>query len=184
MTMPTFTDGTLVHQASLNSLSTGINNLSSYLLGAVPPRTYLPYAALHQSAAQSIPTNADTLLNFDTADVNNDNMWVSSANNQLTVQTAGTYAVFAQASFVGNATSDRYLFILMNGTSTSTNAVAEDHQAGLNAGDGNLLHCSAFLPSLAAGATLYLSVWQGSGGALNTVAGRSTPRFYAWRIGP
>jgi hypothetical protein len=183
MTMPTFTDGTLVAQGPLNLLSTGINNLSTYLLGAVPPRSYVPQAALHQTVAQSIPNITDVLLSFTTADSNTDNMWVGSQPNQLTVKTAGTYAVFAQASLKGTS-PDNYLFILMNGTNTSTNSVAEDHQNGNNSGDGCLLHCSALLPSLAAGATFYVSVWQNSGAGFTTAIDRSTARFYAWRIGP
>lgn len=184
MTMPTFTDGVVVHQASLNSLSTGINNLSTYVLGAAPPRSYVPMVALRQASVQSVPNASDTLVNWDTADANNDNMWTGSSPNVVTVRTAGTYAFWAQGTFAANGTNDRYMWLLMNGTNAATNSIAESHQPGYSGIDGNLLGSFALMPSLAVGATFYVDLWQNAGGAINTGTGRACSRLYAWRIGP
>ena len=62
MTMPTFTDGVVVHQAPLNALSTGINNLSTSSLGAPPPRSYVPTLRLRKTAAQTFTTAVNTLV--------------------------------------------------------------------------------------------------------------------------
>lgn len=185
MTMPIFTDGQIVHQGDLNALSTGINNLATYMLGATLPRSYVPMIKLQRAAAQTIPTGTDTLVSWDTVvGPNNDTMWVASQPTTVSIKTAGSYVVLAQGSLATNTTGSRYMQILLNGTDSTTNAVAMDNQAGANWGDGNMMRAAVLLPGLSAGSTIYLNLWQNSGGNLSTLVGRGACTLSVWRVGP
>jgi hypothetical protein len=164
--MPTFTDGILVHAASLTSLSTGVNSINSLLTGANAPRAYVPTSTARITSNKSISNNLDTLVTFDSAGVNNDTMWTAAVNH-FTVKTAGVYLVWAQAHFTAAAGGIRAAYILLNGTSVTTNAVAGAFRNPLNFGDGNFFCCVTPPLSLAVNATLFFSVYQNSGGALN-----------------
>ncbi len=182
--MPTFVDGSLVHQADLNLLSTGINNLSNIVTGAPAPRAYVPHASLKQTVSQSIPPATDVLINLDVAESNPDNMWVPSVANTVTIRTAGSYEVDCQFPLQTPA-SDIYLFLLVNGTSTSVNNVGgEDHKPGFNTNDGQVLHANAFFPSLAVGSVIYMSVWHSASGNVSTTVGRTCARLNIRRMGP
>jgi hypothetical protein len=166
MTMPTFTDGVLVHATSLTSLSTGVNAINSLLTGAVAPRAYVPAAYAKITANKSIANNADTIVTLDTDPLDNDATWTATVNH-FTIKTAGVYISWAQVHFTPAAGGIRAGYILLNGTSVSTNAVAAGFRNPLNFGDGNFF-CVVTPPmSLAVNAALYLSVYQNSGGALN-----------------
>lgn len=184
MTMPTFTDATVVHQASLNSLSTGVNNLSLLMTGVPAPRTYIPTSAAFINTNHSIPNSTDTIVTLDqafSAVVNNDNMWVAG-QNAFTIQTGGVYIAYAQLHFDLNATGVRALHILLNGTAVS-NSVAAASDNALNVGEGNAFSARTPPMALAPGATLYLSAYQNSGGALNLTTVLSGTYMSVIRVG-
>lgn len=188
MTMPTFTDGTVVHQASLNSLSTGINNLSTYALGAVPPRSYVPTVRLRRVAGFTVTTGTNTPVSWDTIDVNNDNMFTLSAPSTITIQTAGSYALNVEWGWTASTSGDRVIWGTKNGTSTTANSVCTDeqHGASLITGRGNTMHIATVLPSCIVGDTFFVIVFQNSGGSLTSITSGFQPvsSLSMWRIGP
>lgn len=173
----------MVNAAILNTVSTGINNLASLRTGAVQPRAYVPICTASLTSTQSIPNNTDTAVTLGTAGINNDGIWTSGVT-PLTIRTAGTYLVWAQATFDANTSGVRALHILLNGTSVSTNAVAGGSDNALNvAASINQLMCRTSPLSLAVGATLRLSVYQNSGGALSVDSVVSGTFLSVLRIG-
>lgn len=186
MTMPTFTDGVVVHQGDLNGLSTGINNLSTYTLGAVPPRAYVPTLRVRRVAAQTIPNNANTLVSWDTVDVNNDNMFSLSTPTTITIQTAGSYAFDVEWGWANSTSGDRVIWATKNGTSTIANSVATDEQHGVSlvTGRGNTMHIATVLPACVIGDTLFTQVYQNAGGSLNSTTIQPVSSLSLWRIGP
>src|SRR5947209_16092439 len=182
MTMPTFIDGTLVHAASLTSPSSGTNAINSLLTGAVAPRAYIPTSTAKITSNKSIANNTDTLVTFDSAGVNNDTMWAAAATH-FTIKTAGVYFAWAQCNFAPTAGGIRAAYILLNGTSVATNAVAGAFRNPLNFGDGNFFLVFAPPMSLAVNATLYFSVYQNSGAALNLTSGDSGSYMGVVRVG-
>lgn len=188
MTMPTFLDGTVVHDATLNLLSAGINNLSTYTLGAVPPRAYNPTLRLRRVTAFSVANATNTSVSWDTVDVNNDAMFTLSAPATISIQTAGSYALTVEWGWASSSAGDRVIWGTKNGTSTTANSVCTDeqHAAALITGRGNTMHIATVLPSCIVGDTFFAVVFQNSGGALASI----TPGFQPvsslsmWRIGP
>lgn len=189
MTMPTFTDGVVVHQASLNSLSTGINNLSTYTLGAAPPRTYVPTLRLRKNGQTTITTNLNTNVSWDTIDVNTDNMFTLSAPTVITVQTAGSYAVMVEYGWVQNSTGGRVLWVNKNGSNPSANGIGIDEQAAsgpISTSRGNTHHIANMLPNCVVGDTFVVTVFQSSGGGLANIPNTLPPlcSLVCWRVCP
>lgn len=182
--MPTFADDQLVTAAILNLLPSGVNALGSLVTGAVAPRAYVPTVGASINTTHSVATGTDTIITMDTAGINNDVMWTAAVNH-LTIKTAGIYVVWAQATFDANTTGVRALHILLNGTSVTTNQVGAAGSNALSLVGGSITQIMARTPplSLAVNATLYLSVFQNSGGALNTLNTISGTYLCATRIG-
>lgn len=181
--MPTFADSVMVNAAVLNTVSTGINALASLRTGAVQPRAYVPICVASLTSTRSIPNNSDTLVTLQTAGINNDGMW-SSGVAQLTIKTAGTYLAWAQTTFDANTSGVRASHILLNGTSVSANAVAGASDNALTvAASINQIMCRTPPLALAVNATLYLSVYQNSGGSLNVDSVVSGTFLSVLRIG-
>lgn len=166
MTMPTFTDGVVVHAVDLTKLSTGINNLNTLLTGAVAPKVIVPTATARLNSTHSTANATDTVITFDVAGVNNEAIWIAG-QQPFTVVTAGVYVAWAQASYIANATGVRTAHILLNGTSVATNAVARASESAPSGTDLSTFSLKTAPMSLAVGATLYFSAWQSSGGALS-----------------
>jgi hypothetical protein len=163
-------DGTVVHQADLNALAQNLTNLYGYNQGGFA--TQRPAALAQQTSAQTIPTSTDTLLTFNAATINTDNMWVASQPAQLTIQVAGIYILFAQTFWPGNravsgATPWVTMDILVNGTS----GTAVSH-----AGCGVISSATTATPgaglfsmipaNLASGGTVFLSCNQNYGASV------------------
>lgn len=165
MTMPTFIHGVLVHAASLTGLVQGINGVNQVLTGAALPRAYIPTVGASITSNHTISNNTDTVVTLDTAGLNNDTMWVASANH-VTIKTAGTYLAWVQTHFTAAAGGVRSCHIMLNGTSPTSNAVAAGARNALNFGDGNFFCCVTPPLALAVNAQLYFSVFQNSGGPL------------------
>lgn len=187
MTMPTFTDGVVVHAVDMNKLPTGINNLNTVVTGAVAPRAYVPLLRLQRTASQTIPTATNTAVSWDTINVNNDNMFTLVSPTQITIQTAGSYALDVEWGWTANGTGGRAIWGTKNSTSTA-NAVCIDEQipGTMATGRGNTMHIATVLPNCVVGDTFFVIVYQSSGGNLNSVTTTAIPvsSLSMWRIGP
>ena len=174
VTMPTFTDGGIPTAANLNAIATGINNLGSLLTGVAATRQVIPVASCYINAAQAIATGADTLVTFNAATINEDYLWIPSVGHHV-VNTAGTYILWAQINFDYNATGIRAAHMLVNGTSVATNSVAagSGNPANVVGNIGTAFVCMSPPLALTAGANVYLSVFQNSGGPLNLIHNES-----------
>jgi hypothetical protein len=164
-TIPTFTDGMIVHASDLNALAANITNLYTYnQTGFVTQR---PCVIAKQTTGQILTSNTDTLINFQSAAINTDSMWTAAAPNQFTIQHAGIYFVFSQTrypSVPSNALNQGLTAsLLANGTSFA-NAIATMGLIPPSTGSGTG-PCFTVI-NLAAGATLYLNLWQSTGGSL------------------
>ena len=173
--IPTFTDGVVVHQADLNALGTNLTNLYNYNQAGF--FTQRPTVLAKQTTTQSIAASTNTLINFDTAVINTDTMWVASVANQVTIQHAGIYFMFGELRFPGQtgATLANYFAvdILVNGTTPGTNSICYTAGPMLNITSALPLGFQAFgCANLAAGATVYLNVSHNSGGAISTQVDR------------
>jgi hypothetical protein len=125
-------------------------------------------ARVTASAAQSIPNNTATKITFNTASSTptvesyDPNGWFDDANDRIVVDQAGFYAITANVGFGTNATSRRFVSILVNG----------DDRGSINVGASpaatTLLSVSTNV-YLFAGDYVEVQVLQLSGGALNTV---------------
>jgi hypothetical protein len=183
MTMPTFVDGVVVHATSLNSLSTGVNAINTLLTGAAAPRAYIPTATARITSNKTISNNLDTLVTFDAAGVNNDAAWTASTNH-FTIKTAGVYIAWAQCNFAAASGGIRAAYILLNGTSVSTNAVAGVFDNAQSIGGGNFFALATQPLQLAVNATLYFSVYQNSGSSLALASTTESGNFMSLaRIG-
>jgi hypothetical protein len=174
--LTSFVDGTFPHQADLNNYGSNIDALCQLTTGktAASGVSSKPLCRVSLNANQSIPDSTITVVSWNAAGANTDNMWVASQPTQLTVQTAGWYAILLQDSWTGATQSNRSCGIMINGTSEATNGVAKNWFAGsLN---GPWYHQVVAYEHLAAGATIYGYVYQVSGGALNLVT--SVPGTY------
>jgi len=164
--IPSFTDGTIVHATDLNALASNLTNLYNYEQARF--NSQRPCVIAKQTTGQAISNATDTLVNFQTATVNTDNMWTASAPNVLTVQHAGIYFVFSQARYpsVGANALNQVLTasLLANGTSFAANAIATMGIIPPSVGSGTG-PCFTVI-NLAAGATLYLNLWQSTGGSV------------------
>jgi hypothetical protein len=181
--LPTFVTGAIVHQADLNLLSTAINNLSLLASGVVAPRSYIPAVAANINASQSIANNTDQTVTWNTSSVNNDTMWAAGAADHLTINSAGVFVLWARIHFAANATGHRAAHIMLNGTSIIANSVAVTALAATGTSADSIFTCISAPVRLPLGATVYLSVYQNSGGALNLLTALSGTMLSAIRIG-
>lgn len=161
--IPSFTDGSVVHQADLNALASNLTNLFNENQGGF--NTQRPCVIAQQTVAQTVNNATDTLVSFNSANVNTNNMWVAGNPTQLTIQTAGIYWVFSQVRWptIGAPalTTVCASNILANGTSTA-NTIASNLLPFVNSGAGCGTQAGV-IANLVANATLYLDVWQSSG---------------------
>lgn len=169
--IPTFVDGNVLSASQLNALGSNISNLFTYNQGSF--NTQRPCVIAKQTTGQTILTTSDTLVNFNTAPVNTNNMWTASVANTITIQTAGIYWVFAQTCWpviagpsfsIAGATN-----LFKNGTNPPSNTIASDvslllgQVAPASAGTTNTV---GIITNLAVGDVLHLDVWQNCGGTL------------------
>jgi hypothetical protein len=125
-------------------------------------------ARITATAAQSILNNTATKITFNTASSTptvesyDPQGWFDNANDRIVVDQAGFYAITANVGFGTNATSRRFVSILVNG----------DDRGSINVGASpaatTLLSVSTNV-YLFAGDYVEVQVLQLSGGALNTV---------------
>jgi len=165
-TIPTFTDGLVVHATDLNALASNLTNLYNYNQASF--NSQRPCVIVKQTTGQSIANNTNVLINFQSALVNTDNMWTASVANQITIQHAGIYLIIGQTCYpqagAPTVTTTNAANILVNSTNPSTNAVSSSGGGGgINASGP----CTATLQNLAAGATVFLNTAHTYGGTIN-----------------
>lgn len=164
--IPSFTDGTIVHQGSLNALSSNLTNLYNYTLGGFLNSP--AFCITNQTIAQSIPNTTATPISFNTTVVNSSTMWVASQPTQLTVTIAGTYLLIGKVRYGASAAGTfRFAEVMINGTSSPGNVVADSVAPPGTAGSGSAA-TAVIAYRLAVGNTIFLAALQDSGGGLNT----------------
>lgn len=167
--IPSFVDGSVVHQADLNALASNLTNLFNENQGGF--RTQRDCVITTRTTLQTINNSTDTLISFSSASVNTNNMWTASQPTQITIQTAGIYWIFGQVRWPVIAGSTQAMgmsgSILVNGTSYLANGVAAQLCAPVNAGSG-ISAVVGCLVNLAVGAVVYLNAWQNTGAAVTT----------------
>ena len=169
--IPSFTDGNVLSASQLNALGSNITNLYNYNQGGF--NTQRPCVIAIQTTSQNINSATDTLVSFNSAPVNTNNMWVASQATQITIQTAGIYWIFTQVRWpvisgpafnIAGACN-----IYKNGTNPPTNTIATSVSLLLgNASpvSGGTVNTAGIITNLAVGDVLYLDVWQNCGGTL------------------
>jgi hypothetical protein len=161
--IPSFTDGTIVHQADLNSLATNLTNLYSYNQGGF--FTQRPCVIATQTSGQAVANATDTLVSFNSAPVNTNNMWVASQATQITIQTAGVYYCFGLIPYptIASPTLSTVCTanLWVNGTSPS-NAVNGTDIPFVAAGSGAAPQAS-YLGNFASGTVIYLDAYHTAG---------------------
>lgn len=174
---PTYTapvewvDGQLVTAADFN---TYFSNVLLFLYKSVVARVY-------NNAALSIATATNTILTFNSERFDPSGMHSTSVNtSRITISEAGVYSLAAGVRFAANATGERLVNILLNGTTiiaqarTPANAVVS---AATSIGVSTLY-------ALVAGDYVEVQVYQSSGGNLNVeVSGSFSPEFSIARVG-
>jgi hypothetical protein len=165
--IPSFTDGTIVHQAAVNALASNLSNLYNFALGGFESAP--PFCIANQTSTQSVTNNTYVPISFNTTLINVSNMWVASQPTQLTIQVAGTYILWGQVIWSGSTAGYRGQALTVNGLGVPGNQVSGQNWPN---NPGGFVASSCFaLYKLSAGATIYNMGWQNSGGALATSTG-------------
>lgn len=136
-------------------------------------------ARVYHNASQSINDSTVQTLAFNSERYDTDTIHDNVTNNsRLTCKTAGKYLICFTIAFATNATGDRSINIMLNGTT--------------NIGSSRCKPAAATYTILT-GATIYnltvndyveMTVWQNSGGALNIIGDSAySPEFMMQRIG-
>ena len=131
---------------------------------------------VYNDAAISVPNTTWTTLNFNSERWDTDNLHSTvSATDRITVTTSGVYVVMANVSFDSHANGDRWITVILDGT-TEIAVVAQP-------GNTTTMVASTIY-SLTAGQYLQLRVYQSSGGALNVTAiANYSPELMVQKIG-
>lgn len=136
---------------------------------------------LTHSANQSIANSTFTTLTFDTESYDDGGYHSSGAATRITIPAGrgGKYVVFASGYFASGGGNQRFIRILLNGSSNVLSA-----QVGVS---GSITFAStvAGILLLAVGDYIEAQVFQDSGGALNVTANSAfSPLFGASYLGP
>lgn len=139
-----------------------------------------PRAVVTRSVAQSIPNNTLTVITWDTIVINDYVLPLFSlgAPTVMTLTEPGFYSVSAHVSFVANATGYRQIRIEFSGTPVTAQSLNN-----LGASVGIDLNISANVYTSTNTDTVRVSVFQNTGGALNTATAPIIPRLSVARIG-
>lgn len=119
-----------------------------------------PMARVARQAVQTLTTATVTAVTFDTEQIDN-NSWFTASSTTVTVNVAGEYLLVCAASLVSNATGFRQIRLNQNGTNTDI-----DTRAAVNGDDTRM--SAMWQKTAASGDTFSLSLYQNSGGNLNT----------------
>jgi hypothetical protein len=169
ITTPTFVDGALVRQPTLNVLPYDIDALAQINLGhtADSAPASKPLTKLTLSAAQNIATGVAgtcTIVTWGTELYDTDNLWTSAAPDHITIRTAGWYRIIAQAVWASGVSSERVVQVLVGGTADPLNVAASSNL--LTAASFGIHQQVVAYEHLQAGSTVYIGVYQDSGSTL------------------
>jgi hypothetical protein len=93
-------------------------------------------------------------------------MWTASVPDRLTIQHGGIYTLFSEVRWPTFGSPALTIVcasnVMTNGTNVTTNTIASNLLPMVNGGAGCGTQCST-LVNLAAGATVFLDVWQNTG---------------------
>lgn len=136
------------------------------------------YGSMRQNAAQAIANNAFTEMNWTTrTDTNATGITIT--NSGFTCVVPGLYTVTASATFAANATGQRHMNLVHNGT-TEIQGYSTDAPTG-----GDLCRMTtASTFKLAATDTVSVNIYQSSGANLNTNIGVGHNILRAVWVGP
>jgi hypothetical protein len=156
------TAGEVYTAAAHNVIVTDVNNL------IVPPMCRVYY-----SSTFSIVNNTHTIMTHSstnsTEDIDTDGMLSLSATpSNITIQTAGVYAVSATFDFAANATGIRYARIVRNRGGTRE-GIASAQVASAGASNNTIMSLAGII-SCNANDLIEMGVFQNSGGALDMAA--------------
>ncbi|HXI17890.1 MAG TPA: hypothetical protein VNM48_16130 [Chloroflexota bacterium] len=166
------------HHAQAHALSGG-DHTGALALSQLPT---VPSCRVYNSAAQSIPNNAETAVTLDSERFDASGLHSTTVNTSRFAVPAGLGGIYeitgnAQIS-PSSAGTRRYGAIRLNGTTLL--AVSE----GIISATQPAWFTPTGIYSLAAGDYVELVVFQNSGGALNSVASPNTsPEFSMVRVG-
>lgn len=160
-----FVDGTIVHQGALNNLSANGDTLCQITTGKTSASgvSSKPIVEAHLTATFNVANSLDTLISWNAQGYDTDNMWTASQSTQFNIQTAGKYRISTVSDWTANVTGQRVTKIMVNGTGNA-NVVASFIGNASSAFD--TCYPVAYTVQLAAGAVVYIDVFQTSGGAL------------------
>jgi hypothetical protein len=140
----------------------------------------IPAARATSSSTQSIPNASVTNVALNTEDFDTANLHDNATNNHfLTAPVAGVYQISGNVRWATNATGTRFMDI----SATGGGRIASVWANATNGFETDQSISAAF--ALAAGAHVYLEVYQTSGGALDLVKnGTDDPNLSMVWIGP
>jgi hypothetical protein len=139
-----------------------------------------PRAVVSRTAAQSIPNNALTAITWDTIVINDyvTPLFSLGAPTIMTLTEPGFYSISAHASFAANAAGYRQIRIEFSGTPVTAMSLEN-----LGASVGIDLNIGANVYTPTAIDTIRVTIFQNSGGSLNTSTTPVIPRLSVARIG-
>ena len=127
-----------------------------------------PMVSATITANQSIANTTWAFISFTSEGFDTDGMFAPT-DTKITIQTGGIYLVTAQIGFATNGTGDRLIKIEKNAATPSNGTPLLSSFVDAIAVSDTHTTMSGLL-SLSASDTLHMSVYQNSGGALNTAA--------------
>lgn len=127
----------------------------------------------YHNTTQSLTNNAQTDLVFNSEYFDTDSMHDTSTNTgRLTITTPGIYVVTLNVAFAANATGQRILTILLDGTRIASH--------GITAGSAAVIRLGlTTIQSINNGSYLSATGFQDSGGALNALADDAANNTFA-----
>jgi len=139
-----------------------------------------PRAVVTRAATQSIPNNALTVITWDTIVINDYTtpLFSLGAPTVITLTEPGFYSVSAHVSFDPNASGYRQIRIEFSGTPVTAQSLNN-----LGASVGIDLNIGANVYTSTSINTIRVTVFQNSGGSLNTAVSPIIPRLSVARIG-
>lgn len=151
--------------STIQTIATGQPFLAATLQQANDNGEFLvdpPACSIKETTPQSVATASDTVLTSDEENFDNDAMHSTVSNtSRVTIQTGGRYLLAGTVSFAANATGNRVVRFLVNGTT-------QHAMATLPGFAGADLYVSFTKPLvLAASDYVEVQVQQTSGGNLN-----------------
>lgn len=166
-TVTTFTAGSVLTAAQLNTAGTNITNL-------VTPAT----VSVYNTGNQSLTTGTITRLSWTTSKWDTDTMKGAGTVTGISINTTGIYMITAFQVFDTNATGVRELLLDIGTAATTTSIIGGVHTP---VGDGNYGNVTlSVMASLTAGNTIQLFGYQTSGGALNVLGSATRALTLTW----